>query len=153
GHGATGKGPRTTGTCTACREGRLRPSAAWRNRCTRSSASWWPSCLAFSQGVAHKVRDRAASVNHRIPRTGQRTAGPYGRRAFNIGCGAAFGLTARTAKIAGGTTRAWREPWMMFVDGENLTLRAQEIAQQVGMDLTDSQRFPVYLKDVYFWPP
>jgi uncharacterized LabA/DUF88 family protein len=42
--------------------------------------------------------------------------------------------------------------WMMFVDGENLTIRAQEIAGQQGVDLNDRQAFPVYLKDVYFWP-
>lgn len=42
--------------------------------------------------------------------------------------------------------------WMMFVDGENLTIRAQEIAQQKEVNLNDQQVFPVYLKDVYFWP-
>jgi len=44
------------------------------------------------------------------------------------------------------------KPWMMFVDGENLTIRAQELAQQEGIDLTNKNLFPLYLKDVYFWP-
>lgn len=42
--------------------------------------------------------------------------------------------------------------WMMFVDGENLTIRAQEVAEKEGVNLNSSQVFPCYLKDVYFWP-
>jgi hypothetical protein len=44
------------------------------------------------------------------------------------------------------------KPWMMFVDGENLTIRAQELAYQEGVDLANNNLFPLYLKDVYFWP-
>src|SRR4051794_35495636 len=42
--------------------------------------------------------------------------------------------------------------WMMFVDGENLTIRAQELALQEGVDLSNKEAFPSYQKDVYFWP-
>ena len=42
--------------------------------------------------------------------------------------------------------------WMLFVDGENLTIRAQEVAKQEGVNLEDTGIFPLYFKDVYFWP-
>jgi hypothetical protein len=42
--------------------------------------------------------------------------------------------------------------WMMFVDGENLTIRAQEVAKQQGVDLGDTSQFCVYCQNVYFWP-
>jgi uncharacterized LabA/DUF88 family protein len=40
--------------------------------------------------------------------------------------------------------------WMLFVDGENLTLRAQELAQEKRLVLTER---PVYVPDVYVWIP
>jgi uncharacterized LabA/DUF88 family protein len=42
--------------------------------------------------------------------------------------------------------------WMLFVDGENLTIRAQEVAKQQGVDLTEKTQFPLYLENIYFWP-
>src|SRR5258708_2343036 len=42
--------------------------------------------------------------------------------------------------------------WMMFVDGENLTIRAQEVAEQVPENLEDKQIFPLFERNVYFWP-
>lgn len=42
--------------------------------------------------------------------------------------------------------------WMLFVDGENLTIRAQEVAKQESVCLEDSGVFPLYQRDVYFWP-
>jgi uncharacterized LabA/DUF88 family protein len=42
---------------------------------------------------------------------------------------------------------------MMFVDGENLTIRAQKLAWKQKIDLSDQSCFPVYKKDTYFWPP
>ena len=41
-------------------------------------------------------------------------------------------------------------PWMLFVDGENLTIRAQEHVKENKMAIPESP--PAYLKDVYFWP-
>jgi uncharacterized LabA/DUF88 family protein len=41
---------------------------------------------------------------------------------------------------------------MMFVDGENLTIRAQDIAETQAIDLSDSRTCEGYAKDVYFWP-
>jgi hypothetical protein len=40
--------------------------------------------------------------------------------------------------------------WMLFVDGENLTLRAQELAKQKDFQLMEG---PAYAKDVYVWMP
>jgi NYN domain len=40
--------------------------------------------------------------------------------------------------------------WMLFVDGENLTLRAQELAQDKRLLLTQG---PAYVPDVYVWIP
>lgn len=41
------------------------------------------------------------------------------------------------------------EKWMLFVDGENLTLRAQEIAKAKGIILQES---PYFRKDTFIWP-
>ena len=41
-------------------------------------------------------------------------------------------------------------PWMLFVDGENLTLRAQEIAQKRGIQLEYGQYFE---RNVCIWIP
>jgi hypothetical protein len=41
---------------------------------------------------------------------------------------------------------------MLFVDGENLTIRAQKLAAKRGIDLADENCFPLYRKDTYFWP-
>jgi uncharacterized LabA/DUF88 family protein len=41
-------------------------------------------------------------------------------------------------------------PWMLFVDGENITIRAQEHAEKNNRVLPSTAS--VYLKDVYFWP-
>lgn len=38
--------------------------------------------------------------------------------------------------------------WMMFVDGENLTLRAQEIAKTKGIELKEG---PYFLRDTFAW--
>jgi uncharacterized LabA/DUF88 family protein len=51
-----------------------------------------------------------------------------------------------------GENMATWEKWMGFVDGENLTLRAQELARKRGFDITDKAAFPFYRRDVYFWP-
>jgi uncharacterized LabA/DUF88 family protein len=40
--------------------------------------------------------------------------------------------------------------WMLFVDGENLTIRAQEIAREKGIDLIPSE---YYHPDVFIWAP
>jgi uncharacterized LabA/DUF88 family protein len=40
--------------------------------------------------------------------------------------------------------------WMLFVDGENLTLRAQELAKKKGFQLVEG---PAYAADVYVWMP
>ena len=40
--------------------------------------------------------------------------------------------------------------WMMFVDGENLTIRAQKWAQDKGVQL---QEGPYYMRDVLVWLP
>jgi uncharacterized LabA/DUF88 family protein len=39
---------------------------------------------------------------------------------------------------------------MLFVDGENITIRAQEHAEENNRVIPSTA--PVYLKDVYFWP-
>ena len=39
---------------------------------------------------------------------------------------------------------------MMFVDGENFTIRAQKFAEREGLDLSKSTH---YLKDVFVWIP
>jgi uncharacterized LabA/DUF88 family protein len=44
------------------------------------------------------------------------------------------------------------KPWMMFVDGENLTMGAQRLAAKQQIDLTEESFFPLYKKDTYFWP-
>jgi uncharacterized LabA/DUF88 family protein len=40
--------------------------------------------------------------------------------------------------------------WMLFVDGENLTLRAQELAKEKNVQLVEG---PAYAADVYVWLP
>ena len=40
--------------------------------------------------------------------------------------------------------------WMLLVDGENFTIRAQEIAKANGITLTEG---PDYLRDVFIWFP
>src|SRR5215217_9628708 len=40
--------------------------------------------------------------------------------------------------------------WMMFVDGENLTIRAQRLAQDKGVQLREG---PYYMQDVMVWMP
>jgi len=40
--------------------------------------------------------------------------------------------------------------WMMFVDGENLTLRAQQLVQDRGISLREG---PYYSQDVFVWLP
>jgi uncharacterized LabA/DUF88 family protein len=47
---------------------------------------------------------------------------------------------------------ATHKGYMVFVDGENLTLQAQALAEKLGYDITDENAFPFYKKDVYFWP-
>ena len=42
-------------------------------------------------------------------------------------------------------------PWMLFVDGENFTIRGQELAKQEGLSLDADPRS--YLKDVFLWFP
>jgi hypothetical protein len=42
--------------------------------------------------------------------------------------------------------------WMMFVDGENLTKRAQDLAAKVGVNMDNGSQFPHFKRDVYFWP-
>jgi hypothetical protein len=59
---------------------------------------------------------------------------------------------ARTTALWNHIMSAVYKKWMMFVDGENLTIRAQEVAKQQAVSLSDKQAFPVYMKDVYFWP-
>ena len=43
-----------------------------------------------------------------------------------------------------------RYRWMLFVDGENLTLRAQEFAKENSIDLVEG---PFYMRDVFVWMP
>ena len=40
--------------------------------------------------------------------------------------------------------------WMLFIDGENLTLRAQQIADKNGIKLIEG---PYYMRDVFIWLP
>ena len=40
--------------------------------------------------------------------------------------------------------------WMLFVDGENLTIRAQDFAETAGIKLSEPTR---YLKDTFVWFP
>jgi hypothetical protein len=40
--------------------------------------------------------------------------------------------------------------WMLFVDGENLTIRAQEIADAEGVALSEG---PFYMRDTFVWLP
>jgi uncharacterized LabA/DUF88 family protein len=40
--------------------------------------------------------------------------------------------------------------WMLFVDGENFTLRAQKVAENNAVALTDG---PYYSKDLFLWLP
>jgi NYN domain len=40
--------------------------------------------------------------------------------------------------------------WMMFIDGENFTIRGQEFASQAGLTLVEG---PFWKKDVYLWLP
>jgi uncharacterized LabA/DUF88 family protein len=40
--------------------------------------------------------------------------------------------------------------WMLFVDGENLTIRAQMLARNRGFSLTEG---PNYMPDVFVWMP
>jgi hypothetical protein len=40
--------------------------------------------------------------------------------------------------------------WMLFVDGENLTIRAQAIADAEGIALSEG---PFYMKDTFVWLP
>src|SRR5258708_6732756 len=40
--------------------------------------------------------------------------------------------------------------WMLFVDGENLTIRAQKFAADNGIQLKEG---PFYRKDVFVWLP
>src|ERR1035438_8581163 len=39
--------------------------------------------------------------------------------------------------------------WMLFVDGENLTIRSQELAKDSGYQLIETFR---YKRDCYVWP-
>ncbi|MBI3447640.1 MAG: NYN domain-containing protein [Acidobacteria bacterium] len=48
------------------------------------------------------------------------------------------------------TSASLGHPWMMFVDGENFTIRAQEVASSTGRVLIPGQH---YLKDTHFWFP
>jgi hypothetical protein len=43
-----------------------------------------------------------------------------------------------------------RSGWMLFVDGENFTIRAQEFAKRKGFVLNPSY---AYMPDTYFWLP
>ena len=45
-------------------------------------------------------------------------------------------------------TTATYKPWMVFVDGENLTIRAQGRANRLGRPLPQGA---LHRKDVYFW--
>ncbi len=40
--------------------------------------------------------------------------------------------------------------WMAFVDGENLTLRGQQVAESVGLELTEGEFFK---RDCFVWIP
>jgi hypothetical protein len=42
--------------------------------------------------------------------------------------------------------------WMMFVDGENLTITVQNFAKKSGTDIQAAGLFSFYLPDVYYWP-
>lgn len=46
--------------------------------------------------------------------------------------------------------RSLNEPWMMFVDGENLTIRGQKTAKNLGIELMEG---PFYQKDTFLWFP
>ena len=50
----------------------------------------------------------------------------------------------------GGGIPPHAERWMLFVDGENLTIRAQSFLKDLGCSL---QSGPCYRKDVFLWLP
>ena len=43
----------------------------------------------------------------------------------------------------------WRKRWMLFVDGENFTMRAQALAKDNGLTLSPGRN---YLPDIFYWP-
>lgn len=53
-----------------------------------------------------------------------------------------------------GSFISWGDPhsrrWMLFVDGENLTARAQKIARDANVSLSEG---PYYSRDVFVWFP
>ncbi len=46
--------------------------------------------------------------------------------------------------------RSLNEPWMMFVDGENLTIQGQKVAKAEGVELMEG---PFYQPDTFLWVP
>ena len=46
--------------------------------------------------------------------------------------------------------RSLNEPWMMFVDGENLTIQSQKVAKAEGVELMEG---PFYQPDTFLWVP
>jgi len=42
--------------------------------------------------------------------------------------------------------------WMLFVDGENFTIRSQEFAKSAGLSIGDLAGENLYSRDNYFWP-
>ncbi len=55
--------------------------------------------------------------------------------------------------VSGGAARGpYPYRWMLFVDGENLTIRAQELAKGPGVGWT-LQEGPHYMHSVYIWLP
>jgi len=43
-----------------------------------------------------------------------------------------------------------RDVWMAFIDGENFTIRAQEVASKNGLTLVEGEH---YMRDCFLWIP
>ena len=77
-------------------------------------------------------REKAAPLSADVRRTQMRGGSVKDRKLANRGGGWAL----------------QPQRWMMFVDGENLTIRTQEFAKKAGLDLVEG---PWYRKDTFLW--
>ncbi len=57
-------------------------------------------------------------------------------------------MTDRILANRGGGWALHPQRWMLFVDGENLTIRAQEFLKELGVEL---QEGPCYKRDTFLW--
>jgi hypothetical protein len=72
-----------------------------------------------------------------------------------VSCGRSGGLISGDgayAMISGGQ-RPFLRSWMMFVDGENLTIQSERLAAAAGADIVRSVGPTHYRSDAFFWTP